>query len=138
MMRKTLVALLLASIGGVAGCGNGKLPVAPVNGKVLYRGKSLEFGSVMFQPDAGPPARGIIQPDGTFQLSTYGVGDGAILGSHRVRVACFQGQQSNNPAKAEAGLGKSLIPPKYSDLAGSGLRAEVKADNKPYVFDLSD
>jgi hypothetical protein len=138
MVHKLTIILVIASLGIVGSCGSGQLPVAPAGGKVLYRGKSLEFGSVMFQPNAGPPARGIIQPDGTFQLSTYGVNDGAVLGTHRVRVACFESQQANAPARAEAGLGKSLIPSKYANLASSGLHVEVKPDAEPYVFELSD
>lgn len=34
----------------------------------------------------GKSAMGKVQPDGTFTLSTYAEGDGAITGRHRVRV----------------------------------------------------
>lgn len=139
MARKLPVILLLAVLGG---CGSKQLPVAPAKGQVFYRGKPLEFGAVMFQPSIGPPARGVIQPDGSFQLSTYNTNDGAIIGPHQVRITCFESQRpvGSGPAntKAEPGVGKSLIPPKYTNLDSSGLRVEVKAANEPFVFKLAD
>lgn len=52
-------------------------------------GKPLSGGRVMFQPIAsgddkvvGRPAIGSIQPDGSFKLTTYKDGDGALVGSH--------------------------------------------------------
>jgi hypothetical protein len=141
MLRKLLVILLLAALGVVDGCGSSQLPVAPAKGQVFYRGKPLAFGSVMFQSNVGPPARGVIQRDGTFQLSTYGTNDGAVIGQHQVRIACFESQIPAGAPVArsgEAGVGKSLIPPRYSNLDTSGLRVEVKAANEPFVFTLAD
>jgi hypothetical protein len=142
MAQKLAISLALVALSATGGCGSGKLPVAPAKGQVFYQGKPLEFGSVMFQPSAGPPARGIIQPDGSFQLSTYGANDGAIIGLHQVRVACFESQRpagSAPPAgKGEAGVGRSLIPAKYSNLDTSELLVEVKAANEPFVLNLAD
>jgi len=133
-----LIAGLLAVIGG---CGSDELPVAPVEGKVLYNGKPLEFGSVLFQPNVGPSGRGTIGPDGTFKLSTYGTEDGAVLGKHRIRIACFESQGPNAPPQdpnQEPTLGKSLIPRKYTNADTSGLEVEVKKTNEPFVFELVD
>jgi len=136
-----LVGVMLVGVClGTLGCGGGgEFPVAPAEGKVLYRGTPLQFGSVMFQPEAGPPARGDIQPDGTFVLSTYGDGDGAIIGKHQVRITCYESQSPNAPPpdpNREPTLGKSLIPEKYARLHSSGLNAEVKETNEPFVFEL--
>lgn len=135
--------MLAASfLGAAGGCGNNRLPIAPAEGNVVYQGQPLAFGSVMFQPTKGPPARGVIQPDGSFQLSTYGNNDGAVIGSHRVRVACFESQKpssdDNNASSGIVGLGRSLIPERYSNLEASGLRVEVKAANESFVLELSD
>lgn len=122
----------------VAGCSD-RLPTAPVEGRVFYQDKPLEFGSVMFQPDVGPPATGIIGPGGTFRLSTYAEGDGAVIGKHKVRITCFEGQRPGAPAPSpheEPSLGKSLIPRRYTVFSTSGLEREVKADNEPFVFRL--
>jgi hypothetical protein len=134
---------MLASLFSAAGgCGSNRLPVAPAEGKIIHQGQPLAFGSVMFQPTKGPPARGVIQPDGSFRLSTYGDNDGAVIGSHRVRVACFESQKpssgGNSASKEIIGLGRSLIPERYSNLETSGLRVEVKAANEPFVLDLSN
>lgn len=137
------VAVLLAGAmtAAVAGCGSDRLPVAPVQGKVLYRGEPLEFGSVMFQPDVGPAAKGTINSDGTFRLSSYGQADGAVIGTHRVRITCFDVQRPghrHSQSEQEAGAGRPLIPRKYSNCATSGLQVEVEAANKPFVFELTD
>lgn len=127
----------------VAGCGSDRLPVAPVEGKVIYHGKPVEFGSVMFQPDKGPAGRGVIQPDGSFTLSTYSEGDGAVIGQHKVRIASFASQRPDlmdapPDAPREPGVGHSQIPRKYSNMDTSGLRVEVKEDNEPFEFHLTD
>jgi len=103
----------------LGGCG---VRTVPVEGKVLYRGKPLEFGSVMFQPEKGPTARGTIQPDGTFRLSTYREGDGAIPGAHQGQITCFEQQRPGfaPDPKHEPGLSKPLIPPKYNRFDTSG------------------
>lgn len=123
---------------GIAGCHRGPTLV-PVRGKVVYDGKALEFGSITFQPASGPQARGEIQPDGSFQLSTLSLNDGVIPGAHKVKIACYDSQ---NPqvakAAGERGLGKLLIPQKYTTFNTSGLTADVsESGNEPFVFELS-
>lgn len=139
---RLLSLLLLAGLGmSVGGCGSDQLPVAPAKGTVKYKGKTLEFGSVMFQPAKGPPARGTIQPDGSFVLGTYGDNDGAIIGKHKVRISCNETQRPGYtpPAGEEAGVGKMLIPKKYVSVQTSGLTAEVKAGGpNEFHFDLTD
>ncbi len=135
------VVVIVAVLGVAGGCGDDRLPVAPAEGKVLYQGKPLAFGSVMFQPAAGPPGAGAIGPGGTFRLSTYGDGDGAVIGTHRVRITCLETQRPGAPPPSldeEPGAGESLIPRKYAAINTSGLTAEVKSANEPFVFELGD
>lgn len=125
----------------IGGCGWGELPMAAVEGKVLYRGEPLQFGNVIFQPQEGPPAQGRIQSDGTFRLSTQHRGDGAVLGNHRVSISCNEVQRPNNvslQSTPEPGVGRSLIPRKYVTFASSGLTAKVEKTNEPFIFDLRD
>lgn len=129
------------ALAALVGCQGNRLPTAAVEGKVSYQGKPLEFGSVLFQPDRGPPARGLIGQDGAFRLSTYGNGDGAIVGLHRVQVVCYESQRSGNPPRPKPGEelnpGKLLIPPKYAQFETSGLQVEVKPrDNEPFLLNL--
>lgn len=140
-LRSLWFLALLVAGSILAGCGGDRLPVVPVEGKVTYQGKPLEFGAVIFQPAAGPGASGTIQPDGTFRLSTYGNEDGAVLGTHKVAFSCFDSQSPNAPPpdpSKEPGLGKPLIPRKYLSAETSGLTAEVKSRNEPFEFVLTD
>jgi hypothetical protein len=121
------------------GCERGPILV-PVTGKVLYRDKPLEFGSVMFQARSGQPAIGEIQPDGTFTLSTFQPNDGAVVGTHKVRIACYESQRPGAPkGPGEQSLGRLLIPERYTLLDQSGLTAEVtEGQTEPFVFELAD
>ena len=136
MVTGVLLAVLAMATGG---CDGDQLPVGPVQGTVLYRGKPLEFGTVVFQPNTGPPGRGTIQPDGTFRLSTYGSNDGAVIGKYWVRIVCSEDQQPGYVRRGpDLARGRSLIPEKYSHIGTSGLEVEVKRTNHPFVFELTD
>jgi hypothetical protein len=143
-MRSSLrPSLAIVAVVGLVlvGCGSptNKAQVVGVTGQVLLDGKPLEFGSVSFQPiQGGQPARGDIDSEGKFVLSTYKEGDGAAVGRHRVKVAYYAKQ---DPAMAEqqAGdsLGDSLIPERYTSFAMSGIEVSVLAQgNAPFVFEL--
>jgi hypothetical protein len=82
---------LLLLVASTMGCGRG---LYPVKGQVVYKDGSdvsvLAKGKVLFSP-ANPDMerispRGEIQPDGTFQMSTYASGDGVKPGKYRVMV----------------------------------------------------
>jgi hypothetical protein len=119
------VALLLAA----AGCGHDDPALAPVHGRVFYKGVPLPGGSIVFTPDAdkggrGPIARGEIRPDGTYTLTTDGQ-PGATPGWHRVTVVSVEAA----PGKP-AGTGltdvRSLLPRQYAAPDLSGLDRLVK------------
>lgn len=70
----------------LSGC-SGNPSTAKVTGKVTYDGGPVTSGSVTFAPVSGTegkPATGVVQSDGSYALSTYAEGDGAVVGSHRV------------------------------------------------------
>jgi hypothetical protein len=89
-------AFLAVGICSLSACGGGnEFPLAQVSGTVNCNGAPLKAGMVVFVPasttdektnDTGRSASGIIQPDGTFQLTTYAANDGAIVGAHTVQV----------------------------------------------------
>ena len=141
-ISRILTGLLIVGLSAASGgCGDDRLPTTAVGGKVLYQGEPLQFGSVMFRPDAGPLARGAIRSDGTFRLSTYGNNDGAVIGKHRVRITCFESKRPETTppdSNEEPGVGRSLIPRKYLSFDTSGLQVEVRSDNEPFVFELTD
>ena len=80
-MRKAagLAALVLVPFFG---CGSDMSPgdgmTVPVKGKVTYKGEPLSQGEVVFEPDGGREAYGWVQLDGTFELTTFKQGDGAL------------------------------------------------------------
>ena len=82
------------------GCSN-QPQVAPVRGIVKMDGKPLPGGGIMFEPIAsgdnkivGKSAFGQIQQDGSFVLTTYKDGDGALIGSHHPVV--FENRQEDD------------------------------------------
>src|SRR5688500_14615144 len=90
MSRHTLpsyAALAACLACGLAGCGN---PYYPVTGTIsLNDGSPLTKGLVIFERiDDGPPltARGEVQPDGRFALSTDQPGDGVPVGRYKVVI----------------------------------------------------
>ena len=136
--------LILAFLVAAGGCSRGPRLV-PVSGQVFYRDKPLEFGSVMFQPKTGGhPARGTIQPDGTFTLTTYQnkkTKPGAVVGTHLVRITCYEGQraQAAGEVTGEVFLGRLFIPEKYTFFDETELTAEIReGSNEPIIFHLSD
>ncbi len=88
-LGERLAFVLLAAMVSLCGCGQTPYPVAPVRGKVTIDGKPLSGGRIVFAPiaqsdsiDSGKWAVGTIQSDGSFELSTYGANDGAVVGEH--------------------------------------------------------
>ena len=127
----------LVTLAILAGCNRGP-KMTPVTGKVLYNGRPLEFGVVMFQPPSGQPAQGEIAPDGTFTLSTYRLNDGVVLAKHKVRVACYESMRPGSAkGPGERTLGKPLVPEKYMLFDQSGLTADVDENNHEFTFELS-
>lgn len=103
----------------------------PVNGKILLDGQPFTKGGIATVPTAGRGASAHIQPDGTFQLSTFGTNDGALLGTHKVAVAAYEG----GTAGPEGDHGRLLIPQRYTSPESSGLTIEVTEDgpNEPVL-----
>ena len=131
----TFVAIIALT---TAGCSRGP-EIVPVRGKVLYNGEPLAFGSVMFQPPGGQPARATIQSDGSFVLTTEAEGDGATVGPNRVRITSYEAQNPAAASEGEARLGKLLIPRRYTDIDTSGISVEVPRGGKDdIVIELTD
>jgi hypothetical protein len=81
-------AVLALAVIAVAGCGT---RMYPVEGKVLWQDGSpateLAGGVVVFESKDSPlSARGELQADGSFRLTTRTPGDGALPGHYRVLI----------------------------------------------------
>lgn len=129
----------LFSLGGLAtlsGCGGNPTPTYPAGGHVRFSdGTPLDEGWVEFEPLAGDSpvsARGQIQPDGSFQLSTFEPGDGAVAGEHRAVVVILLSEAAAlNPAAHPR-----RIAPRFSDYDQSGLRFQIQTDAKQNRFEI--
>lgn len=126
-----------------SGCGysgNG-YELAPVTGVIVYNGKPLERGSLMFTPvDDGPSAQGIIEEGGRFSMTT--VGDtGAVIGKHEISIVIpgaldgpmLPENMIKSPKKKVLDL-----PEHFSDPKRSGLQVEVHAGDNNLKLELSD
>jgi hypothetical protein len=129
------------AIFAASGCGKPS-NLAPLSGTVSYKGKPLEFGSVMLMPaQGGLASRADIEANGSFTLQTVDGQEGATIGLNRIRVACVPAQKpgANSSPGGEVSLGKSLIPQHYNNFSSSGLSVEVLPENNPpLVIELKD
>ena len=107
----------------LVGCGSDGPELVPASGVVMYDGKPLASGSVMFQPERGRHSRADIQPDGTFVMTTFHEFDGATIGPQMVRVASMGKPQVDDSGEEFAG--KSLIPRRYSNFRTSGITVDI-------------
>lgn len=119
------VLALVAATAMLAGCGRPahELDTAPVSGKVTLDGEALPQGIVYVLPSKGRMAKGLIQQDGTFELSTYDEGDGAQVGQHTVIVSALPKDELTANQKQQ----RVPVPKKYSQARTSGLTIDVKA-----------
>jgi hypothetical protein len=129
-------------------------PIYPIKGKVLFKGKPISGGTVVFELDggsapaaskdnpAGGPLRatGRIEPDGSFRLMAFSGTEGVPEGNYKVGISSIPPRTEANLFDSAALARKSnpdVLQGKYSDPKNSGLRAEVSKDqtNEP-TFNL--
>jgi len=128
------LALLL--LAGVIGCGNRDM--ADVRGAVTFRGQPVTSGVLIFSPvaqnvqqPAGKAATGDIQPDGSYQLSTYQLHDGAIVGQHRVRyVPAYEEEEKkiDSPPLNTTIFTQLTLPDDYQTEVQSGQENEINVE----------
>ena len=109
---------------------------------MTLQGKPLAGGMIMFRPTRGPAATGKIDQQGRFQLSTYGNLDGAVAGSHAVRLILpdktfdVSADELEFTTDFESIRQPPPFPAKYLAFETSGLTAEVKDGDNRFEFDL--
>jgi hypothetical protein len=95
-----MFGITVVAFATLSGCGGGgDFDTAKVTGRVVCEGQPVGNVLVYFEPLTqgenalvGKQGIGRAGADGTFQVSTYGTNDGAVVGKHRVRVGWMQGQ----------------------------------------------
>lgn len=120
----------------VPGCSSGDIPTYPVTGHVAFEdGQSLTTGGVVLceslevQSDGmAIMARAKIEADGTFELSTFDEGDGAVIGKHRVLVSA---QRDADDYYKRGIVPRPVIDERFEDYETSGLELVVEeGDNE--------
>jgi hypothetical protein len=163
-----LGALAAALLLGATGCGSGGPKLHKVSGTVTLDGQPLAGADVNFEPDdyAGglQAASGRTTTDGSYTLTTYTSGDGAMEGNYKVTISKTGGDAQSgvgggppgNPSDpkdmmkmgqmmqkmSQAGKGaapakaKNEIHPDYSDMSKTILKMKVPPPNGRADFPL--
>ncbi len=92
--RVTWLAAIALLGAMIPGCGGGEFDTAEVSGRVTCEGEPIQGGQVLFRPFVegsderpGKSAIGHLNDNGEFaMLTTYDLGDGAVVGTHKVQV----------------------------------------------------
>ncbi|MEQ8208364.1 MAG: hypothetical protein RH917_00920 [Lacipirellulaceae bacterium] len=139
----------------IVGCKEGRTLI-PVTGKVTFEEKVVPNGKIVFLPSGGGrSARGSIQSDGTYQLSSFEHGDGIAPGTYKVTITAIEEPKikqeassgrnqetingyavdgvntSQKPAKL-----KYIVPIEYSYESETPLTATVDDSTTEINFDL--
>ena len=101
--RLMLICVVLLC-GTISSCRKteSRLPIYPVEGKVLVQGKAVANVMVVLHPLGGLDLQGAPKPnaktgtDGTFYLSTYDGHDGAPAGKYAVLLYSFRNEADDD------------------------------------------
>lgn len=147
MRKLSALVLMISLITLTAGCGGKSPPLVAAAGVVRLDGEPLKGVEVRFVPTtdygADYTATAITDDLGHFQLTCKGQ-SGAVAGENQVLVLegplppHLKGKSARDErAKYYESLGGRPLPPKYGSLAESKLTANVSAEQKEYVFELT-
>lgn len=155
MNRVANVALALVLIATV-GCSSkpkDQPNLAPVSGRVTFKGKPVEGATVAFHGAKSPrAASGRTDGDGRYKLTMFNTNDGAVLGENVVTImkvnsatqqttaiSIDTGGDAYTKAMNSAAAGAksdSELPEKYGSKDQSGLSRTVAEGNNEFNFDL--
>jgi hypothetical protein len=123
--------LCVALLGfAVIGCGSGSgVATAKVKGNVKVAGAPMAGIMVTFAPESGGRASmGLTDSSGNYELSTYGNGDGAVPGKHKVVFAMENAAPASNlPGDLTTAAPATPFNAKYLSGDTSGIVEDVVA-----------
>lgn len=131
IVRFVAIALLMLGVGG---CGP---RLYPVQGTVTFEdGAPVSGGLVVFESagadgKASVMARGAIQADGRYELSTDRPGDGVPAGQYRVRLVPPEPSLDGRTSPAPS------FDRRYTRFQTSGLEFEVKPGSNTYPIQVA-
>jgi len=136
--RALLVTAAVVSLF-LVGCNTGTQnpPTVAASGKVVYQGEAVEGATVQFIPSSpdGKVANATSDAEGTFKLSTFEPGDGAMSGTYKVTVRKLvtveQGIQKDGENAGQPDfVNKDMLPKKYASAGKTPLELDVSADGE--------
>ena len=128
--RSALVALAFGSPALLAGCGESpevKVAVIPVTGTVTVGGEKAVGARVTLHPQGHPlpegrSAVGLVQNDGTFNVSLYDEPKGIPAGEYVATVDWFKPVTIDG----QSGGGPNVVPKEYGKPDTSPIKVSVK------------
>lgn len=112
------------------------LDVYPVRGRVTVNGHAAAAARVIFHPhdeDVTVTPYGVVDSDGTFELTTFRANDGAPAGEYTVTISWAPPKSSGS----DPDEGPEQLPAMFQDPESSGLNATIEPDsNELEPFDL--
>lgn len=139
MKCRFLMVIALAALCGSCGKPQGdRVPIYPVHGSVTVNGQPAANAMVVFHSQ-NPAVRlnphGRAQADGSFQVSTYELNDGAPAGEYIVTVVWCDPPPPGSSSDAPEGPDK--LKGRYVNPRNSKLRVTVQeATNNQPKFEL--
>ena len=105
----------------------------PVRGQGYFEGTPMTGAVITLTPDAklkkGVAARGIVEADGSFRLTTYNGFDGAAAGEYTVTLSWRE-------RLCDGKAGPSLLPDRYGKADQTPLRATISAGPNKLILEL--
>ena len=132
-MRPGWKSALAAALVAAAGCGPKKIAVTGL--LTVKGGGPVPGGMVVFAPVGGGGAggaRGYVNLDGTFAMSTDKPDDGTLAGRYKVLIVPPPTKKGGEDAQAAP----PPIDPRYAEFDQSGLEVEVTPDRHHFEFAL--
>lgn len=119
MNTLTRTLLLSAGLALATGCGGGGPSLARVSGRVTLDGKPYPNAVVSFQPvggkdnpNPGAGSMGVTDADGRYVLLYDNRIEGAVVGTHRVRIGTQPGKGLKDDPSAATGSPDGEVLPK--------------------------
>jgi hypothetical protein len=121
-----LLSILLV-VAAALGCGESetRVPVHRVKGMITFQGQPISGAFLSLHPKSAAPdvpaPRASVNPDGSFELSTFEGSDGAPEGKYFVTVKWYKPVK----VKGEVVSGPNALPAKFSNPKTSGIEVTV-------------